>query len=178
MRILLTFTGFHDPFAKGLVGEDDQPGPILTLLNARPFDLVYLLSTPNTERNTIATAAALKDRFTIRQVAVPLQDPTDYGAILRELRFISAGIIEEFPGEDYFISVASGTPQMHACWVLLTASGEFPARILHIRPPRFVSADRDLVSEVDLRGQEFPVVRVRDAKTVRRKYRLRIFGPS
>jgi hypothetical protein len=110
LRILLTFTGFHDPFAKGLIGEDDQPGPILSLLNALSFDLVYLLSTPNTERNTIATAAALKHRFALRQVALPLQDPTDYAAILRQLRSISAGIIEEFAGEEYFISVASGTP--------------------------------------------------------------------
>ena len=46
MRILLTFTGFHDPYAKGLVGEEEQPGPIISLLHARSFDLVYLLSTP------------------------------------------------------------------------------------------------------------------------------------
>jgi hypothetical protein len=32
------------------------------LLQARSFDLVYLLSTPNTERNTAATVAALKGR--------------------------------------------------------------------------------------------------------------------
>lgn len=164
MRILLTFTGFHDPYAKGLVGEDEQPGPIISLVNARSFDLVYLLSTPNTERNTTATAAALKNRFEIRQLAVPLQDPTDYRAILRHLRSISASVVEEFAGAEYFISVASGTPQMHACWVLLTASGEFPARILQIRPPRFVSAERDLVSEIDLSRPEFPVVRVRDAE--------------
>jgi hypothetical protein len=62
LRILLTFTGFHDPYAKGLVGEDEQPGPIISLLHARSFDLVYLLSTPNTQRNTTATAAALKNK--------------------------------------------------------------------------------------------------------------------
>jgi two-component system response regulator PilR (NtrC family) len=55
--------------------------------------------------------------------------------------------------------VASGTPQMHACWVLLAASGEIPAHILHIRPPRFVSKDRPLVSEVDLTSPDFPLVR-------------------
>lgn len=48
---------------------------------------------------------------------------------------------------------------MHACWVLLTASGEIPARILHVRPPLFVSKDRPLVSEVDLSSSEFPLVR-------------------
>jgi DNA-binding NtrC family response regulator len=161
LRILLTFTGFHDPYSKGLVGEDEQPGPIVSLLQARSFDLVYLLSTPNTERNTAATAAALKGRVELREVALPLQDPTDYGAILKNLRSITAAVAENFPGAEYFISVASGTPQMHACWVLLTSSGEFPARILHIRPPRFVTAEIPLVSEIDLTSPDFPVVRAR-----------------
>jgi DNA-binding NtrC family response regulator len=163
LRILLTFTGFHDPYSKGLVGEDEQPGPVLSLLQVRSFDLVYLLSTPNTERNTAATAAALKERVDFKVVALPLQDPTDYAAILKHLRSITGTVVEEFPGAEYFISVASGTPQMHACWVLLTTSGEFPARILHIRPPRFVTADRDLVTEIDLTRPEFPIVRMRDA---------------
>ena len=77
VRILLTFTGFHDPYSKGLVGEEEQPGPIVSLLQARSFDLVYLLSTPNTERNTAATVAALKGRVELREVALPLQDPID-----------------------------------------------------------------------------------------------------
>lgn len=153
VKILITFTGFHDPYAKGLVGEVDQPGPILSLLRARIFDLVYLLSTPNTERNTSATVATLKKQVELRLIEVPLQDPTDYGAILKHLRSILPSVVEEFAGAEYFISVASGTPQMHACWVLLAASGEFPARILQIRPPRYVTAERDLVSEIDFMGQ-------------------------
>jgi sigma54-dependent transcription regulator len=161
LRILLTFTGFHDPYSKGLVGEDEQPGPVVSLLQVRSFDLVYLLSTPNTERNT--TATALKERVDLKVVALPIQDPTEYAAILKHLRSITGTVVEEFPGAEYFISVASGTPQMHACWVLLTTSGEFPARILHSRPPRFVTADRDLVTEIDLTRAEFPIVRVRDA---------------
>lgn len=161
MRILLTFTGFHDPYSKGLVGEDEQPGPVVSLLQARSFDLVYLLSTPNTERNTAATAAALKERVDLKVVALPLQDPTDYSAILKHMRSVTGTVVEEFPGAEYFISVASGTPQMHACWVLLTSSGEFPARILHIRPPRFVTAEIPLVSEIDLTSPDFPVVRAR-----------------
>jgi hypothetical protein len=34
MDVLLTFTGFHDPYSKGLIGQDEQPGPILSLLEA------------------------------------------------------------------------------------------------------------------------------------------------
>jgi hypothetical protein len=59
MNTLLTFTGFHDPYSVGLVGEEEQAGPILSLVAARSFDRIILLSTPNTQKNTDATAQAL-----------------------------------------------------------------------------------------------------------------------
>jgi len=55
MNILLTFTGFHDPYFKGLVGQDEQPGPILSLLSARVFGQVILFSTPSTNQLTQET---------------------------------------------------------------------------------------------------------------------------
>lgn len=45
MNILLTFTGFHDPYALGLIGQEEQPEPILSLVGARVFDQVILFST-------------------------------------------------------------------------------------------------------------------------------------
>ena len=161
MQILLTFTGFHDPYSKGLIAEEDQPGPILSLLRVRTFDAIYLLTTPNTESNTAGTLQALDTHPAVQRITVPLNDPTDYAAILAHLRVITQDIVERHPGAEYFISVASGTPQMHACWVLLAASGEFAARILHVRPPRFVTAQAPQVSEVDVTGSHFPLVRAR-----------------
>jgi transcriptional regulator with GAF, ATPase, and Fis domain len=70
-------------------------------------------------------------------------------------------IVESFKDAVFSIAVASGTPQMHACWVLLAAGGEIPARILHVRPPRFVTKERPLVSEVDITSEHFPAVRSR-----------------
>lgn len=55
MDILLTFTGFHDPYAVGLVGQEEQPGPILSLVSARSFDRIFLFSTPGVEKRTGAT---------------------------------------------------------------------------------------------------------------------------
>jgi Nif-specific regulatory protein len=48
---------------------------------------------------------------------------------------------------------------MHACWVLLAASCEIPARILNVRPDKFVSKDTPLISEIDLTSPDFPTVR-------------------
>jgi DNA-binding NtrC family response regulator len=160
--ILLTFTGFQDPYSLGLVGEDEQPGPILSLLSAKPFDKVILFSTPKTKKHTVATRDAITSLYPKVEVEVKdflIEDPTDYFAILRGLRTQLREIVENKPKTNFFISVSSGTPQMHACWLLLTACGEIPARILNVRPQRFITKDRLVISEVDLTSPEFPVVR-------------------
>ena len=59
MKVLLTFTGFHDPYAVGLVGQEEQPGPILSLVGAKSFERIMLFSTPGAERNTRDTREAL-----------------------------------------------------------------------------------------------------------------------
>lgn len=165
MDILLTFTGFHDPYFKGLVDQEEQPGPILSLLTARSFEKIFILSTPQTRRITAETKDAISRRHPGSEVHVldiELADPTSYPEIFKGIRTHFQRIIEDLPGARFFVAVASGTPHMHACWVLLAASGEIPARILHVRPPRFVTKDRPLVSEIDLSAGAFPSVRFPD----------------
>lgn len=60
MDVLLTFTGFHDPYFKGLVDQEEQPGPILSLLSTRSFDHIFLFDTPSTQRVTGETKDAIK----------------------------------------------------------------------------------------------------------------------
>src|SRR5215813_7058166 len=89
MDVLLTFTGFHDPYSIGLVGQEEQSGPILSLVKARTFDRVILFSTPIMEKNTLATREALHSFLPALDVQVrdlPLNDTTDYVAILKGLR--------------------------------------------------------------------------------------------
>lgn len=163
-RVLLTFTGFHDPYAKGLVGEDDQAGPILTLLSARSFDRVVLFSTPRTQELTLRSRdeiVRLHPEIETEIRDVPIDDPTDYSSILRQLRQHIHDLTSQIDNVSFSIAVASGTPQMHAVWVLLAASGEIAAHVLHVRPPRFVTAERPLVSDVDLTAEEFPTVRAK-----------------
>jgi sigma54-dependent transcription regulator len=162
MDVLLTFTGFHNPYFKGLVDQEEQPGPILSLLASRSFDHIFLFDTPSTQRVTAETKIAITKlhRGTeVHVLEINLTDPTDYREIFTGLRTHLHRIIEDFTSARFFVAVASGTPHMHACWVLLTASGEIPARILHVRPPHFVTKEHPLVSEVDLSSGEFPTVR-------------------
>lgn len=151
--VLLTFTGFHDPYSLGLIDDDEQPGPILTLTGEKRFSRIVLFATPRTTESTAATRKALLERqkglvVEIRPLA--LDDPTDYTAITQLLRQHLSEVQSSLPDHTFFVSVASGTPQMHACWVVLLRDGVFPAQILHVRPPRFVTADRPLVTLIDL----------------------------
>ncbi|HQH28833.1 MAG TPA: RNA repair transcriptional activator RtcR family protein, partial [Oligoflexia bacterium] len=162
MKILLTFTGYHDPFAPGLVGDEKTPGPILTLAGVIGFDAIVLFSTPNTESHTRQTQEALAARVPAAKVQVmdlPLSDPTDYGSILAALRAHFKNLSLAEPKASFFIGLSSGTPQMHVCWMLLAASGEIPARLLMTRPPRFVTANAPLVKEIDVSSPEFPRIR-------------------
>jgi transcriptional regulator with AAA-type ATPase domain len=162
MDILLTFTGFHDPYSRGTSEGEDQPGPILSLLGMRTFEHVFLFDTPTTAEITQKTHKAIQSlhpELGIHIVPLELTDPTSYQEIFSGLREHAIAIQNEYIDANFYILVASGTPQMHACWVLLAASGEIPANILHVRPSRFVNKKNPAVSEIDLSAGEFPVVR-------------------
>jgi sigma54-dependent transcription regulator len=138
MNVLLTFTGFHDPFVETAGSVDNVAGPILSLINERPFDAVYLFATPRLAERTLQTQEAIKARMPTARVTildVPLKDPTNYSGILRQLRMHFKRISRQHPQASYYIGVSSGTPHMHASWVLLAASGEIPARLLQSTPP-------------------------------------------
>lgn len=161
METLLTFTGFHDPFAETSLDGDQQAGPILTVLNERAFDRVALFSTPRLAERTQATREAISQRHPEIEVEVletPLSDPTNYLGILTQLRKHFRKLSKRFPGARYSISVSSGTPHMHASWILLAASGEIPARILQPNPPQFVPEGKSAVREIDVTQKEFPQI--------------------
>jgi hypothetical protein len=162
MDVLLTFTGFHDPYFKGLIDQEEQPGPILSLLTMRSFDRIFLFATPNTQQVTAETKDAITKLYPGSKVHVreiKLADPTNYQEIYRGLRPYLVKIIEDYASAPFFVAVVSGTSQMHACWLLLVTSGEISARILHIRPPHFVTQKRPLLNEIVLPFRGFSTVR-------------------
>lgn len=165
MDILLTFTGFHDPYFKGLIDQEEQPGPILSLLSVRKFDHIVLFDTPKTAKITEQTKQAINKLqycTEVRVLEINLSDPTNYHDVFNGLRWHIRQIINDYPAAHFYISVASGTPHMHACWILLTSSGVIPARVLNVRPPKFVTKENPLVTEVDLSSADFPDVRFQD----------------
>ena len=138
-----------------------RAGPILTVMSERSFDRVYLFTTPKAVQISEKTAQAISERHsqvTVEILEVPLKDPTNYLGILRQLRSHFKKINVDHPGAEYSISVSSGTPHMHASWLLLAASGEIPATILQSTPPEFVPDGKSLVREIDIHQKDFPTI--------------------
>lgn len=162
MKILLTFTGFHDPFSESAVVGEKEAGPVLTVTAEKQFDRVYLFSTPSTAEISTETKAELEKRNSKLAVEirdVPLKDPTNYLGILKQLRTHFKEISKQHPDAEYSICVSSGTPHMHASWLMLAASGEIPARILQTRATRFVREGEGRVTEIDFTNPQFPQIK-------------------
>jgi len=161
MSVLLSFIGFHDPYGRSVVDGQRQAGPILTALAEREFDAVVLFATPGSDERTEATHSAVREHHpkcpvTLMQLAI--EDPTDYSSIFHELRQSLSAVQKKFPDSELCVSVSSGTPHMHACWIMLVASGELPATLIQSRPPQFVSGDH-AVTEIDVHTKDFPEIR-------------------
>jgi len=162
MKILLTFTGFHDPFAEVSIAGEKEAGPVLTVTLERQFDRIYLFATPNTTEISTQTKEELQNRhkgLAVEICNVPLKDPTNYLGILKQLRSHFKHISKQNPDGEYFICVSSGTPHMHASWLMLAASGEIPARILQTRAAKFVREGEGRVTEIDFTNPQFPQIK-------------------
>lgn len=160
MDVLLALAGPRDPYVTGLAAQE-EPGPLLTLLRARSFDHVVLVSTPSTASATHDTVDAVRAECPASEVevrAIPLYDPTSYSEILSALQRLAADLRGYLPHARWYISVASCPPEVHACWMLLTAGGDFRAQIVQVRPPETGSADPPVVTEVNPQDPNFPVV--------------------
>lgn len=160
-RILLSFTGFHDPYAPSPIDGTQQPGPIIAMLGSRPYDRIILFNTPGAARQTEATVEAISRNWPSLQIMTKdlpdLIDPTNHSLILQYLRKYTREILNQFPNAELSISLSSGTPSMHACWLLLVAEGSLPAHILYGHPLR--SPDETYrVTEVNLTASEFPEI--------------------
>ncbi len=166
-KTLLTFVGYHDPYYKSPLEDEELKGPILYLLELESFDRIILVVSANLVERTKDIAQVIRESRKDIDVKIvhcdEIDDPTDYGQIFKSVRRHFRDVSADNSDTRYYIATASGTPQMHAVWLMLAASGEIPARILQARPPQFVTAQKQAVDEVDPLGPGFPRVRVAEA---------------
>ncbi len=161
MEVLFSFTGNHDPYA----GSDDEYGPVLSLLQERKFDRVYLFCTGSDYMERARTVEKIGREelgcADFRFIDLVLESVVDYEEIFRRLSSTIDQIMEQLDGAQPAISVLldPGTPQMQTCWFLLAKSGSLPARLLQGIPARFAGGAYKS-REVRLDSPVFPEVRI------------------
>ena len=162
MKILLTFTGVHDPFAKVSIAGEPQAGPVLTVTSAQPFDCVHLLAIPDMAKMSVQTKDELQKRnqnLTVEIAEAALEDPANHLGIPRQLKSLFKKISRKKPRAEYFICVSSGIPHVDAGWLMLAASGEIHARILQARTEKFIRAGASRVTEIDFTDPQSPQIK-------------------
>src|SRR5215472_14651348 len=55
LNTLFTFVDLKDPFVSGEIAGEELPGPVLSMMGAKSFGVLYLFHTPHTRRHTAAT---------------------------------------------------------------------------------------------------------------------------
>jgi len=158
-KILLSFVGNRDPY----VENDDDYGPVLSLLQAKQFSRIYLFCTgPDyLERarmvEEIAGSFWTASRFYF--VNIDLDSPIDYEEIFSKLKTTVDQVTDKLAHKktEYYVLLDPGTPQMQTAWFLLAKSGTLKALLLQGIPPRF-AAGAYKVKEVNLDSRILPTV--------------------
>lgn len=163
MKILLTFIGDRDPDYIDKETKETIVGPILTLLSHQQYDGIELFYTPDRDHYVQRTINATKFKYPAVAVncqPIKISDPISHREILSELRRCNAAILKKYDSADYVVHVSPGTPQMHSAWLLLTGSGEIPAKLLQTRDPKKISVGQNPIEEIDPHSNWFPHIAV------------------
>jgi len=161
-RTLISIVSNRDPYFQTLLNNTEQSGPLLALLSAERFQNVILLSQPYLKTNSEQTKVFINKLYPQIKTEIfdfNVEDPINYIEILKEMRKIISSISEKYNESEFYVNASSGTPQMHAMWILMAASGEIPAHIINIREKRHLSNNKLPILELDLTSPEFPIVR-------------------
>jgi DNA-binding NtrC family response regulator len=100
-QALFAFVDPKDPFMAGDVAGEEQPGPILSIMSAIRFELLFLFHTPHTRANLLATTDEVRRRHPECKVSayeLPVPDPKDYSSLMaglaRQLRDLKQSLAE------------------------------------------------------------------------------------
>jgi len=140
-RVLLSFVGTNDQGKR--IGKDD--GAILTVFKARSFDEVHLLWNPtnNKEIDFEEIAKYVRGEILRRGLCKHVnlhrfdyKNVTDHNEIYpRLLDFCRS--LHPSPQKKFTAAIASGTPAMQVCWILMAESGDFPLELIRSNEPKF-----------------------------------------
>lgn len=154
-KVLISVVGERDPYASDRRTEETTEGAILTAFRTVQPDAVLLFSANEAmgKKHGKPAVEMLKklgnSRTTVVHRSLRVKDPTLYDELFERMNPIIKAFIAKLPfskkQSTFYLSISSGTPQMHAVWIHIVRSGILPAVILQVREPRFVSPGEDRV---------------------------------
>ena len=140
-KILLSFVGTND--AGKLKGGQD--GAILTVFRERSFDEVHLLWNPsrNPEVDFKSIGEYVSEEITKRGLAGKVylhefncSDVTNHNDIYPQLLSFCKSLGVD-ANKTFTAAIASGTPAMQVCWILMAESGDFPIELIRSNEPKY-----------------------------------------
>jgi hypothetical protein len=155
LKILISFLGNHDPFADG----KEKPGPILSILKKRRFDKLYLLF--NNDRYWDALSKTQKycnqhyPNMNVEYRQAKSLSPIDYNLVYPAMYQVVQKIKKDNPDAKFTISVTSGTPTMHACWLFLVQGKVIDANL--------IQTSREAgIQDISFKLDDFPMIEQTD----------------
>jgi len=156
-KVLITFVGSND-FHK------DRYGAVLTVFKKKKFDEVHLLWNANEFTNFYEIAkyvrSEIEKRKYCKNVSIHLfecEDVTDHNEIYPKLLEICRSIYKK--ENEYTAAIASGTPSMQACWILIAESGDFPMKLIRSVEAKY---GRPVVRDVKLNSSLPRILRLKE----------------
>ena len=150
MKILLTYIGNNDCYLN-----EGKKGAVISILDSERYDKLYLLY--NNESYLKPASDILlycRDKFPelkIEYVEALTQNPTDYNTVYPTMYKAVKEIVSGNPNADFTISITSGTPTMHSCWIFLNQGGVIKARLIQ-------TSIQNGIVDVDFNLDDFPKI--------------------
>ncbi|MFZ4589364.1 MAG: RNA repair transcriptional activator RtcR family protein [Ignavibacteria bacterium] len=173
---LISFVGTNDRGTDNKGGKSD--GAIITALKERKFNVLHLIYNPTESGNTnfydiavrVKNEALKKKCFSKENIflhSFECENVTDHNDIYPKL----LKLCESLPkGIEYTAAIASGTPAMQVCWILMAESGDFKIKLIRSNEPRF---GKPLVTEVILDTSLPQIKRLKEEKKLLIKDKLK-----
>lgn len=151
-KILITFIGNNDCYLR-----EGKEGAIIRILKERACDFLYILYN-DTRYLEFASDILLycKKKFpklTVRYQEAKALNPIDYNLVYPSMVSAVKSILKDEGTEDveYTISLTSGTPTMHSCWILIVMGGIIDAKMIQ-------ASQQSGVQDVDFSLDDFPQI--------------------
>ncbi|MCX7716640.1 MAG: RNA repair transcriptional activator RtcR family protein [Endomicrobia bacterium] len=142
IRVLISFIGTND--LGKLNGKND--GAVLTVFKRRSFDEVHLLWNPSKKKDIDFESIAnyvkkeIVDRGLCKNVVIhrfDCKNVTDHNEIYPKLLSVCRSLDNNLSKKKFTAAIASGTPAMQVCWILMAESGDFPLELIRSNEPQF-----------------------------------------